>query len=628
MVAALQALVTALLSTSEGLAFLLSAQHAAAEVAVALHPGSDAAVAALLQQDSNGHGLQQQQQPSLPVAPAERLAQGLLLGITAARAAAALAAPVDGGDGSPGPVGPTAATQTLVQLMTLYIGRHIVVHALACTAGALPFLLTLMRRHAAILRSQTAQRARASKHEEAFLLGGADSASSASLQPQHVHASFLLHCVISSPHPQMLKHWLPLAVDMHNAADAELAARVAAQPKIKEDKCRRCRMLKEIKGISVSGHVMQRGSLPGVLQQLTGLLPKALGGDQGTAGNLLRERLQLLRSPERIGELLCALNLLVAQLQAACEAAPPSNASSASAAAAAATAAAGDTEANRLAALRTSQLVSQLHASDGLCLLESALHCGVLGLTASQSDISWVARLGDAIDTVDRIRGRAHAVALVTSALKGLEHAFRLFSGQKLHAAGCLQALIAAHAAIVLSPESMLGAAALPTGIPELLKLRPTVVALLSVWMENEWSPDVVQTMFKMRKDSNASIAAAAAETAAAGLPIPPTPHFVDPNLTPQECYAGMTLLADLMPSEWPPALALKGAVAAGPPPPPSQMRRRTALALAFEPCTDFLRRLVAFGAGCEVRIVRCALMRLCSKAVGAFTHACKRTWQ
>lgn len=108
--------------------------------------------------------------------------------------------------------------------------------------------------------------------------------------------------------------------------------------------------------------------------------------------------------------------------------------------------------------------------------------------------------------------------------------------------------------------------------------------------------------------------------------------------LSPAEAYVAACVLGDLLPPEWPPqqvpgAAAAASAGAAGkggaggggggdsgavdaPPPPPLPLRRAALLPQLVE-AESALRRLLSFAAGCESRLVRCAVVRLSAKAAG-----------
>lgn len=78
---------------------------------------------------------------------------------------------------------------------------------------------------------------------------------------------------------------------------------------------------------------------------------------------------------------------------------------------------------------------------------------------------------------------------------------------------------------------------------------------------------------------------------------------------------AAAGLLADLFPTEWPPAGAVRRG--SGCHLPPAHMRYRAALARSFEPSAGALRHLLATAVASESVLLRAALVRLCARASG-----------
>lgn len=390
-----------------------------------------------------------------------------------------------------------------------------------------------------------------------------------------------------------------------------------------------------------------------------------LGSTVGQEDIDVRGVMALMRSHDRVAAVDVALSLMglmlkaaqadIEEAQGALQAAASDKGKDKEGAGAAATkrlpevaaeAAASDTA--RVAARQ--QLVLQVYSADGLALMQRALRTAAAALAASSADAAWCASAGEALDLMDRLRNQRSVASLATAAahaaagLLGALHA----AGVPVNKPGLLDSALKLHAQLCVTPDSFaacLGSRHAPT---DLLRARAVLAGALCVWVDAGWQPQLVHAVLGVstkRRGLDLDLERGLTDPAASGVggsvseggaggagsgPKLPAAQA----LTPSEVYTAACVLGDIMPPEWPSqAAAGSSAGAAGrggarggvggseggasAPPPPAFPARRAALLSQIVGCDSALRRLLAYGAACESRLVRCAVVRLCARTAG-----------
>lgn len=235
----------------------------------------------------------------------------------------------------------------------------------------------------------------------------------------------------------------------------------------------------------------------------------------------------------------------------------------------------------------------------------------------------WTAQAGDALDEPERLRNHKAAVELVSAAAHfsaSLLLLLRVLAVPVSNRA-LLAALLGAHHQLCLEPDCLAAALGNLKAPTQVVQARQAVAQVLGAWLDAKWKPGVVQGMFNIRPPSRGFQVEDALDNSA--NPDGSSAQRREPaatNQSPEAAYTAMCLLGDLLPPEWPPQQA---ATAAGQKdgtsglPAPEMPARRSALAVALEEVQVQLRRLVGFAAGSESRMMRCAAVRVCSRAAG-----------
>lgn len=245
----------------------------------------------------------------------------------------------------------------------------------------------------------------------------------------------------------------------------------------------------------------------------------------------------------------------------------------------------------------------------GLAVLEAAVRTATAGLAASTGDGLWEDVGGDALDAVTAAGLRARAAALATVAARAAGALLaRLASLGAAGGAGGLQdALLTLHAIAATAPEGLTALRGSPGAASAVaapvLAARVAATRALAAWVNRgggggrgAWAPDLLGAAL------SGGYRVTTADAANAAAFAPPQPLAV------------LALLGDLLPPEWPPPGAARGA---RPHPPPSRMADRAALARACGPVADGLACLVTAGAAAEPALVRAALVRVVARAAG-----------
>ncbi|KAK9829627.1 hypothetical protein WJX72_006957 [[Myrmecia] bisecta] len=387
----------------------------------------------------------------------------------------------------------------------------------------------------------------------------------AAWHPDCMFAARLLLEVVRDPHPAILPRWLPSAEALKAAAAAALDKSEAQQAGGEVTK----QELRELQARADSGASLAARGINALLQLLASLLPPSVASaDPGQ--RRIREvdakaAIQMFSATDKAGGVESGLDLLHALL---------------------------------VEPAGTFRAFAVLDA-DGLQVLERAVLTGLAGASASDADGLWAAFGGVALDDESLARNRARALRLLYSAASALSVLLQHMRCQDAeHSnAGCMRALLRAHACLCSTPESLAGMVGSVQGSDTrvVLQARQALAAGLKCWVESDlWAPDLIPTIFSGGKAASGEAASTVAQA-------------------PNEIFTSLCLLGDLFPGEWPPA----GSARRGQHPPPSHMRYRAALARSFEPSAARFRRMISAAAASDSRIFRAALVRLCARAAG-----------
>eukprot|EP00803_Ostreobium_quekettii_P004620 evm.model.scf_474.1 EVM.evm.TU.scf_474.1 scf_474:3451-21135(-) len=380
----------------------------------------------------------------------------------------------------------------------------------------------------------------------------------------------LLLAVVRDGHATSIAWLLPKAKDL--AEEVEVGLKLLEKADW-EHRASKVAILGELLGrLQACSVLAEKGSLL-VLEQLDDLLPKLAASAKGKEDKDGKRKRNgdveaplcaaLLRDPQALGSVLTGLDILAVQL----------------------------------ASLDSGQFVTSMYGADALQVMERAVRSATAGLLATAGDTQWTMMGGDTMDDLERIRHGAGAMDLALSAARSLLSLCKALRDRfaEVCSTGVLEALVELHAVLCLSSESLAAMLGKGRACCSVLQARQLVVCIMSCWIEMEWVPDLIPTLFGMNSFSTEALPTAL--------------------LDPSRVFCCTCLLGDIFPKEWPPAMAGQGST--GRMPPPSNMKMRPVVARMLEPFAKHFRHVIAFGAASESQLVRGSVVRLCSRASG-----------
>ncbi|KAL3150414.1 hypothetical protein ABBQ32_000252 [Trebouxia sp. C0010 RCD-2024] len=496
LLAGCKALLSVLLSTPSGLAYVVQQQE-----------GSQSLISALQNRSTGGR------------ASAFALAE-TLGAVTALQQVCQEGDPLAMVRGPAGPSAPGATPQEILQILCeqsiTAAGRKAVGVAIAAVPGALQRLMTLMQ--ASLLLIKPASSVVSYSAVLKPKLVKREDARSARAQPMFdlssMCAAQLLLEFVGDSHPRMLHCWAAHAADLDKLAAAALAATSMARMR---------HTLQALQARAQAAMALAEGGAASLVQTLTGLLPPLANSDvKGVFVVEADAAAQFMHDVSKANTAEAGLHLLAAVLS------QPSASRDAVIA----------TEANALQAL------------------ERALRTGTVLLGASQADTMWSFNCGDAIEDVKMAVNRWQVLNFVTAASNAIRALFARLQQRTalLKSISLLDCLLGAHAALVCTSES-LGASMGNAGGPEtqqVLQARQALTGALKIWWDQsqlhskdnipDWQPALLPAMFV-----GAKAAAAAMESSAR------------PIQAPGKLYHRICVISDILPSEWPPVQTRKG---------------------------------------------------------------------
>eukprot|EP00210_Caulerpa_lentillifera_P003451 g3293.t1 len=220
--------------------------------------------------------------------------------------------------------------------------------------------------------------------------------------------------------------------------------------------------------------------------------------------------------------------------------------------------------------------VCSLYGSNLLPTLEKALKTAIVVMKAGNADFLASAMTGEF----------KNDLATLLSASRALE-----CSKIDIKSTGCIESLIEAYYILSLTSESMLSILDKTLEDSEVLKCKSEISEILLIWMEANWTPSVLDLVFAPTHTVNGSFS------------------------KPSRIFSNCCLLSDLFQEEWPPLPYItqqRGFI-----PPPPKMKTRALLARGLEYHNRAFKYLIEYGLGSESHIVRCMVVKLCSRAAG-----------
>jgi len=199
--------------------------------------------------------------------------------------------------------------------------------------------------------------------------------------------------------------------------------------------------------------------------------------------------------------------------------------------------------------------MASIYGSNLLPTLVKALKTAILILKAGNADFMAAAMTGEFKNDLSLNRSISGSLKYLLRVLQTILSTAKALQRAKidLKSTGCLESLIEAYFQLALMPESMLEILQKRVQDSEVLKCKTAISEILLIWLESNWMPSVLDSIFAENHTVNECFS------------------------RPSRIFSNCCLLSDLFPEEWPPLpyqTQQRGFLT-----PPSKMKTRALLA-------------------------------------------------